>query len=99
MGKLYSISRRDVPALDALDNGDDGGNFGGMEARIVRLETLAEVTEKTLADIKGDVREIRKDTKDIRKELSAAKVWALILLGTGWISLVGVMAKGFGWTK
>lgn len=68
----------------------DGGN--GMEARMVRLETLAEVTERRLTAIESD-------TKEIRKEIASAKIWALLLFGAGWVSLVGVMAKGFGWLK
>ena len=68
----------------------DGGN--GMEARLVRLETLAEVTERRLTAIESD-------TKEIRKEIASAKIWALLLFGAGWVSLVGVMAKGFGWLK
>lgn len=70
--------------------GDGGGN--DMESRLVRLETLAEVTERRLTAIEVDV-------KEIRKEISSAKIWALILFGTGWASLVGIMAKGFGWIK
>lgn len=75
-----------------LDNNGDGGNPPDMEARIVRLETLAEVTEKRLVAIESD-------TKEIRKEISSAKIWALLLMGAGWLSLVGIMAKGFGWLK
>ncbi|WP_157137670.1 hypothetical protein [Solidesulfovibrio carbinoliphilus] len=70
-----------------------------MEARITRLETLAEVTEKALTDIRGDLLEIRQDTKEIRKDLGNAKIWALILFGAGWVSLVGIVARGFGWLK
>ena len=75
-----------------LDSSGGGGNSGGMEARIVHLETLAEVTERRLAAIESD-------TKEIRKEISSAKIWALLLMGAGWASLVGIMAKGFGWLK
>lgn len=70
-----------------------------MEARLVRLETLAEVTGKSLADIKGDVREVRQDMKEMRKDMQTdfrILFGSLIFVALG---LAGIMAKGFGWMK
>ena len=95
MGKVWGGGSRFALAGQGgsgLDSSGGGDNSGGMEARITRLETLAEVTERRLAAIESD-------TKEIRKEIASAKIWALLLMGAGWASLVGMMAKGFGWLK
>lgn len=61
-----------------------------MEARVAKLEALAESTDKRLTTVEQDLRDIRKDMRaDFRV------TWAgLMALGVG---LAGMMAKGFGW--
>ncbi|MHC1788268.1 hypothetical protein [Solidesulfovibrio sp.] len=59
-----------------------------MEARIVRLETIIEQTDKRLANIESDARETR-------KELRVMFYFQIASLAT----ILGVVAKGFGWLK
>ena len=74
-----------VEAVTSNFNGGDGTS-GGMEGRIAKLESGMEHLLRELVDIKLDIREIRKDAKsDFR--------WML----AGFATLLGVMAKGFGW--
>lgn len=82
-----------------IDNTDGGDNSGGMEARVARLESDVEHVKKDVADIKLDIREMRQEIGSLRKELHSAKIWALILGGSAYASMLGVMAKGFGWIK
>ncbi len=55
-----------------------------MEARITRLETLAEVTDKRLAAIEFD-------TKEIRKEIHGVRMWVVYVVAAGCLSLGGSM--------
>ena len=70
----------------AQKSSGDGGN--NMEARLVRLETIIEQTDKRLTNIETDARETR-------KEIRTLFYFQIASLAT----LVGVMAKGFGWLK
>jgi hypothetical protein len=75
-----------------VDMTGGGDNSGGMEARVARLESDVSHIQKDVAEMKTDIREMR-------KEIHSAKIWALILFGSGYASLIAVMAKGFGWLK
>jgi hypothetical protein len=63
-----------VPA-ELLDNGGGGGNNGGMEARIAKLESVAERTAERLAAV--DVRlgkiETRMETFATKADVAEAK--------------------------
>ncbi len=76
------------PSGSGLDSSGGGGNSGGMEARIVRLETIIEQTDKRLANIESDARETR-------KELRVMFYFQIASVAT----ILGVVAKGFGWLK
>lgn len=67
-----------------------GGYDGGMEARVAKLEALAEATDKRLSLIESDVRDLRRIMdRDFRL------TWGLILGGI--VGLAGLLARGFGW--
>jgi uncharacterized coiled-coil protein SlyX len=79
-----------------------------MEARIARLESDVAHLRTDVADIKLDVRTLRDkmdamaerfDTKfdGLKDSIASAKVWALILYLALAGSMLGVMARGFGW--
>jgi hypothetical protein len=61
-----------------------------METKIVNLESTVEYIERTLADIKLDIRDMKKaSSTDFRIMFGA-----LIAVSLG---LAGLMAKGFQW--
>jgi hypothetical protein len=41
-----------------LDGGGGGSNNGGMEARVAKLEAIAEASDRRLTQIEGDLREL-----------------------------------------
>jgi hypothetical protein len=95
MGTISKITERldrlgDRAPRDPFDNGGSGGDDGGMEARVAKLEATVEHIQRDLTDIKQDVREIRSSmSTDFRL------TWGgLIALALG---LAGLMAKGFHW--
>lgn len=70
----------------AKKSSGDGGN--NMETRLVRLETIIEQTDKRLGNIETDARETRKEIRTLFYFQIAS-----------FATLIGVMAKGFGWLK
>ena len=70
-----------------VDLGGGGGDNGGMEARVAKLETAVEYIQRDIAELKEDVRAIR--TTDFRLTFGA-----IIFVALG---LAGLMAKGFNW--
>ncbi|MDD3267282.1 MAG: hypothetical protein PHC75_08920 [Burkholderiales bacterium] len=61
--------------------------------------------EKTRIALKADIDTVKLELSNklnieigsVRNEIEKTKVWVLLLLGGGWLSLVGMMAKGFHW--
>ena len=84
---LERISKR-------FDGGAGSGNNGGMEARIAKLEAQMENTQRDVAELKADVREILKDITGIRTTDFRLLFGAIIAVALG---LAGLMAKGFHW--
>ena len=79
-----------------------------MEARIARLEADVAHLCTDVADIKVDLRarfdkvDARMDRLDVKMDavkdaVASAKVWALVLYFALAGSVLGVMARGFGW--
>lgn len=56
-----------------LDPPPGGGDDGGMEARIARLETLAESSDKRLSLIEQDLRRVLDKLEDTNKSISSLK--------------------------
>ncbi len=73
-----------------LHGGGNGGNDGGMNDRIAKLESDMENIKGTLSEMKQDIRELRSDAKSDFRVLFGA----LIAVALG---LAGLMAKGFNW--
>lgn len=73
-----------------VDRGTGGGDNGGMEARVAKLEAAMEHVQQDLGEIKLDIREIKRDARTDFRVLFGA----IIALGIG---LAGLMAKGFQW--
>lgn len=66
--------------------GDNGEPPDMLEARVARLESDVEYIKRDISEMKVDVKEIRAHQRsDFR--------WVI----GGFIALLGVLAKGFGW--
>ena len=61
-----------------------------FESRLTKTETLLTALETTMKDIKLDIREIKNEMKNDFK-------YYLYMYAAGYLSLVGIMAKGFKW--
>ena len=87
---IYDAMQR-IKALEQnIDVGGGGGNNGGMEARVAKLESSVEYIQRDIGEIKTDIKEIRADMRsDFRLLFGATIVTTL--------GLAGLMAKGFGW--
>ena len=79
-----------------------------VEERVARLETHVEHIRGDLSDVKMQVRELGRDLRDLDRKVDSfrlvfeqslfkATVWALSLYFALAATLLGVMAKGFGW--
>ncbi len=89
MGSVHSINDGRT-----IDPPAGGGDNGGMEARITRLETVAEFMQRDIAELKQDIAATRKEVHSIRTTDFRLLFGAIITVTLG---LAGLMAKGFGW--
>jgi hypothetical protein len=71
---------------EELPGGGNGGDNGGMEARVAKLEA-------TVEHIGSDISDIRTDLRQIRGDMRTQFYWML----AAFAAVLGVMAKGFGW--
>ena len=65
-----------------------------MEQRVSRLEAIAEATQRDIADLKSDVKELRREVVGIRTTDFRLLFGAIIAVAIG---LASLMARGFGW--
>lgn len=72
----------------------DGGENGGMESRVARLETAVEYIQRDIAEIKGHLNALRNDVSGVRTTDFRITFGAIITVALG---LAGLVAKGFGW--
>jgi len=93
---LKSRARRVADDMEAhpvnapLDGGGDGPQTPGMEARLAKLEAIAESQDRRMALLEQDIREVRRDLRgDFR--LTWGGLFAVAL------GLAAMMAKGFHW--
>lgn len=84
---LAAVRRQLQPGGEPPDN-------GAMEARIAKLEVAVEYVQRDVAELKADVREVRKDIVGIRTTDFRILFGAIITVALG---LAGLMAKGFHW--
>ncbi|MCJ8518979.1 hypothetical protein ABID21_001883 [Pseudorhizobium tarimense] len=88
MGWMESFGRSE------LKSGGNGGNDGGMEARVAKLEAAVEFIQRDVAELKTDIKDMRGDITSIRTTDFRILFGAIISVALG---LAGLMAKGFGW--
>jgi len=77
-----------------VDGDGGGGDDGGMEARVAKLEAIVEHVQQDIAELKADVRNVRNDITGIRTTDFRILFGAIIAVALG---LAGLMARGFGW--
>jgi hypothetical protein len=77
-----------------IDDSGGGGDDGGMEARIAKLEAGQEFIQRDVKELKDDVRAMRADVNYIRTTDFRLLFSAIIAVAVG---LAGLMAKGFHW--
>jgi hypothetical protein len=78
----------------SIDDLGGGGDDGGMEPRIAKLEAGQEFIQRDIKDLKDDVRAIRGDVNGIRTTDFRLLFGAIIAVAVG---LAGLMARGFHW--
>ena len=82
---------------ERLASGGQPPHDEGMEARVARLEAIAEHVKTDIGDLRADMRGLRTEVHDFRKETHADTRWMLAALGAGFLILLGAMAHGFHW--
>ena len=82
-GKRITLNSKELPPSGT-------GGDGGMEARIAKLEADVENIKTNVTDIKTDIR-------DLRNNLNTKFLWMLGTFITLYLTLLGVIAKGFKW--
>jgi hypothetical protein len=65
---------------------DDGPIERRIEVRLLRLEDKVTV-------IATDLKELKSEVKSLGKDITDAKIWALIIAA----GVLGILAKGFHW--
>ena len=73
----------------AADLGAVRQQLGRIEGLHVSVAVLTDQSARTMADVS----ELKRDTKELRKEISNAKIWALLIAA----AILGVLARGFHW--
>lgn len=100
------------PLVPPVAPGGGGADNGKMEQRLSKLEFSAEQLQKDVTEIKGDVKDFRRETKadltELRREIKAEFTGVRADMRTDFrlsfgasiavaIGLASMMAKGFGW--
>jgi hypothetical protein len=82
-----------VSGIPFASNGG-GGEHGGMEPRIAKLEATQEFIQRDIRDLKEDLRAVRTDIAAIRTTDFRLIFGAISAVALG---LAGMMSKGFHW--
>jgi hypothetical protein len=84
------------PVEDDVKKGE-GPIYTRVELRLTRLEDKVSVIATDVAELKSDVKGLSTRMNDgfqsVHKELSSAKIWALLIAA----AMLGVIARGFHW--
>jgi hypothetical protein len=77
-----------------FDGTSGGGDDGGMEARVAKLEAALSHVERDVGEVRSDLKEVRRDITSIRTTDFRLLFGAIIAVALG---LAGMMTKGFHW--
>ena len=72
---------------------DDGPIESRVEVRLLRLEDKVTVIATDLKELRSEVKSLSSEVKSLGKDISDAKIWALIVAA----GVLGILAKGFHW--
>jgi hypothetical protein len=107
--KAENEAKRDAaPPIEELEKSGGGGDSGGMEQRLSRLETHFEYVQRDLAELKADQKAIAGQLSNIDRKLDRLPTtddlwsWKIqwIAIGIGSVALiVGGIIGGLGWLK
>jgi hypothetical protein len=94
---MLSARKEEVfPVEDDVKKGE-GPIYTRVELRLTRLEDKVSVIATGVAELKSDVKGLSTRMTDgfqsVHKELSSAKIWALLIAA----AMLGVIARGFHW--
>ncbi|MCB8879628.1 hypothetical protein ACELLULO517_05230 [Acidisoma cellulosilytica] len=107
-GKLIPYPVPMAASDNSLVNDAGGGDSGGMESRLTKLETHFEYVQRDLAEIKADQKTISHQLIGIDKKLDRLPTnddlwsWKIqwIAIGIGAVALiVGGIIGGLSWLK
>jgi peptidoglycan hydrolase CwlO-like protein len=69
----------------------------GLTERVIQTQVGLKELDRRVTETQGEVKELRTRMEDafhsLRKEISDAKIWALLIAAT----MLGVLARGFHW--
>lgn len=66
---IVSFPSGSRPDLEGLKFGGGGGNSGGMEARVARLEAQVDAIRDDIAEIKSSLKQISPDVAEMKGEM------------------------------
>jgi predicted RNase H-like nuclease (RuvC/YqgF family) len=74
---------------------------GDLELIKLELQKEIEVVRKEIEVVRKEIEVVRKDIEvirqEIRQEISQSKIWALLIFGSGWVSMLAIVSRGFHW--
>lgn len=80
-----------------MKSGGGGGNSGGMEERLVKVESAVDHMVKAVSDLKTEIRDLRNSVETGLRE-TRQQNWQYFLYSAGIsVATLGLMAKGFKW--
>lgn len=68
-----------------------------MEERLARLETSVEHVQTEVSELRQDLRDFRSETHGRFLSLENKFLWVMAAIGASFATLLGFMARGFGW--
>ncbi|WEQ51181.1 hypothetical protein LV478_11635 [Komagataeibacter oboediens] len=94
--KFKAYSAKNFPNAtdqDSLHSTGNGPYDPDMDARVAKLEAIAENTKDSLKDLRTDLRDLRSEIKDLRKDGLSAVKWLLGLGATATVAVGGIALR------
>jgi len=95
--RIESTDNKLTDRIDRL-NGKIDGKIDEVNAKIdSKIDGLNAKIDSKVDGVNGKIDGIRVELTEIRKSVSSAKVWALILYGTLFASILTIVGRAFKW--